>query len=94
MTFEFSQQNGKGKFYLGNPQNPDAEITFVHTDPHTIIADHTYANSQTTERGTGKKLVEQLVTYARENNIKIIPLCPFARAVIEKNADMHDVLKK
>jgi predicted GNAT family acetyltransferase len=29
----------------------------------------------------------------RENNIKIIPLCPFAAAMFRKTVDIKDVLK-
>ena len=31
---------------------------------------------------------------AREKNIKIMPLCPFAAAMFKKLTDIQDVLKK
>jgi hypothetical protein len=37
-------------------------------------------------------MVAQAVTYARENNIKIIPLCPFAKKVFDKTPEFRDVL--
>jgi len=32
------------------------------------------------------------VKYARENNLKIIPLCSFAKKIIDKTPDFRDVL--
>ena len=39
----------------------------------------------------GYKLVEAAVNFARENNIKIMPLCSFANAVFRKRSDYNDV---
>lgn len=36
-------------------------------------------------------MVMQAVEYARENHLKIIPLCPFARKVFDKRQDIQDV---
>lgn len=32
------------------------------------------------------------LTYARENNLKIIPLCPFAKSVFDKTQEIQDLL--
>jgi predicted GNAT family acetyltransferase len=34
----------------------------------------------------------EVVLFARENNIKIIPLCPFAKSVFDKTEEIRDVL--
>ena len=43
-------------------------------------------------QGAGKKMVEIAVVYAREKNLKILPLCPFAKSVFDKTLDYSDVL--
>ncbi|MGB3116817.1 MAG: GNAT family N-acetyltransferase, partial [Ferruginibacter sp.] len=43
-------------------------------------------------KGYGKKLVMQSVEYARKNNLKIIPLCPFAKKVFDRTESIRDVL--
>ena len=43
-------------------------------------------------KGFGKKMVTKAVEYARENHIKIIPLCPFAKSVFDKTPNFKDVL--
>jgi predicted GNAT family acetyltransferase len=46
-------------------------------------------------RGTdaGKKLVKAGVEFAREHNLTVLPLCPFAKAIINKTPEFQDVLK-
>ena len=43
--------------------------------------------------GVGKKLVAAAVADARSEGFKIIPLCPFAKATLEKHAEWHDVVQ-
>jgi hypothetical protein len=44
-----------------------------------------------TERD-GRRLVEASVQWAREANVKLIPLCPFAKSVFDKTPEFRDVL--
>jgi len=67
-------------------------MTFVFAGEDKIIIDHTGVNPGNEGKGLGKQMVAQAVTYARENNIKIIPLCPFAKKVFDKTPEFRDVL--
>ena len=40
----------------------------------------------------GQQLVKKIVDYARQENKKIIPLCPFAKKVMTKDKEYEDVL--
>ena len=44
------------------------------------------------EKNAGYQLVSAAVEYARENAIRIIPLCPFANSVFKKKSELGDVL--
>jgi len=70
--------NNSGYSKLGNTQ---------------IIIDHTEVSDDMRGQDLGKALVEAGVEYARERELKIIPLCPFAKSVIEKDPDLQDVLR-
>jgi predicted GNAT family acetyltransferase len=37
-------------------------------------------------------MVTAAIEMAREKNLKIIPLCPFAKSVFDKNLEFRDVL--
>lgn len=68
------------------------EMTYVWAGDNKIIIDHTEVKSEFEGKGVGKKLVLEAVAFARENSIKILPLCPFAKSVFDRNKDLHDVL--
>ena len=57
-----------------------------------LIIDHTEVNPDFKGRNVGKLLLMELVNFVRENNIKVVPLCPFAKAMFEKTPEIQDVL--
>ena len=60
-------------------------------DPKMII-DHTEVKDEYEGRGLGKQLVKAGVNYARENHLKILPLCPFAKKIFDLTPAYADVL--
>ncbi|PKE36062.1 GNAT family N-acetyltransferase [Macrococcoides caseolyticum] len=83
---------GNNKFYVGNEAAPDAEITF-QSSGDAIVIDHTYTDPKLRGQGNAKQLVERAVDYARENNLKVVPLCPYARVVMERDPEMQLLIK-
>lgn len=69
-----------------------ALMTYSKAGADKIIIDHTEVDASLKGKGVGKDLVAEGVKFARENNLKIIPLCPFAKAEFEKHDDYADVL--
>lgn len=82
----------KGFFHIDVNGKTEAKMTFVFAGPDKIIIDHTEVNEGNNGKGYGKKMVTKAVEYAREKNIKIIPLCPFAKKVFDKTPEFRDVL--
>ena len=82
----------KGYFYVKVNDKTEAKMTFVFAGPHKIIIDHTEVNPGFNGKSFGKKMVEKAVVFARENNLKILPLCPFAKKVFDKTPEYSDVL--
>ena len=65
----------------------------THGLGYLLLIDHTDVNDQFRGQGLGRKLLNELVAFARGRNIKVIPLCPFAKSVFDKDLSIHDVLK-
>ena len=83
----------KGKFFIEKDGNQVAEMTYTYAGPKKIIIDHTEVDDSLKGQGAGYKLVEAAVDFLRENAMKVIPLCPFAKAVFDKRSeDYSDVL--
>ncbi|MFD0764550.1 GNAT family N-acetyltransferase [Mucilaginibacter lutimaris] len=56
---------------------------------------HTEVDPEFEGRGFAKLLLERLVRYARENDLKIIPLCPYVNAQFTRHpAEYDDVWSK
>ncbi len=55
--------------------NAAAVMTYVISSPELYIIDHTLVENAYRGQGLGDKLLKAMVEYARENAIKIIPLC-------------------
>ena len=81
-----------GFFHIDINGKTEAKMTFVFAGPDKIIIDHTEVNEGNNGKGFGKKMVAKAVEFAREKNIKIIPLCPFAKKVFDKTPEFRDVL--
>lgn len=93
MDILFELNGHKGAFYIEENNERAAEMTFSMAGNTTMIIDHTEVGDVLRGKGAGLKLVNAAVAYARENEIKIIPLCPFAKSVFDKKEEIRDVLK-
>ncbi len=92
MEIKNSDDSKKGKFYIEADGKVVATMTYVYGGSKLMIIDHTEVGPELKGQGAGKKLVEQAVLFARKNDLKILPLCPFAKSVFDKTAEFRDVL--
>lgn len=81
-----------GAFYIEVEGKQQAMMTFVFAGNDKIIIDHTEVNEGNNGKGFGKQMVTAAVEFAREKELKIIPLCPFAKSVFDKTPEFSDVL--
>ena len=82
----------KGSFYLEEGAKRFAEMVYVMAGHKKMIIEHTEVDESLKGQGTGGKLLDELVDYARKEGIKVIPLCPFAKAMFKKKEELRDVL--
>jgi predicted GNAT family acetyltransferase len=93
MQIQLSEIDTKGRFFIQENGQDLAEMTFTKTGIKMMIIDHTEVSDALRGTGAGKKLVAAAVDYARTNGWKIMPLCPFAKAVFDKTPEYADVLQ-
>lgn len=67
-------------------------MTYSWAGNNLFVINHTEVNPEYSGRGVGKQLVMAAVKYARENNLRIKPVCPFAKATFDKTPEIRDVL--
>ncbi len=86
-------KQGPSMFYLGDSyEQAQAWIDFEIMG-HVLTITHTIVKNGLQGQGVGQRLVEHVLAYSRENELKIIPQCPFAQAYFEKHPEHRDLLE-
>jgi predicted GNAT family acetyltransferase len=94
-SFAIAREEGpsKGRYVVGIDGH-EAEMTYSRAGERLIIIDHTGIPDALRGRRLGEALVRRGVEDARADGRLIIPLCPFAKAQIERHPEWQDVLKR
>ncbi|MGV3631371.1 MAG: GNAT family N-acetyltransferase [Bacteroidota bacterium] len=92
MILEHIPDEQKGTFKAFIDGILAGKMTYSWAGETKFIIDHTEVDKQFSGKGVGKRLVMEAVQFARKNQLKIVPLCPFARSVFEKTPEIRDVL--
>lgn len=94
MQIENKKVGTKGFFYLAGTKEPLAKMVYTMPSPDKMIIEHTEVSEELRGQNVGFQLVKTAVDFAREHNIKIIPLCPYANSVFKRKSEFADVLAK
>ncbi len=92
MKIERLENIAGGEFVIQESGNRMAEMAYTNAGEDKIIIAHTFVEDVFRGEHLGKDLLAECIKFARENKLKIIPLCPFAKSAFEKYAEYADVL--
>jgi len=92
MEIQHKDNNKTGVFFIEENGEKLAELVYSWNGNDRIIIEHTEVNDVLRGKNIGKTLVATLVEFAREKGIKIVPVCLFAKNVLDKNKEYQDVL--
>lgn len=91
MKYQFEE--GENRFVVKDDQsNEVGEVTYSQAGENILIIDHTGIDDAHRGQGLAEKLVLKVIEKAKDENLKIMPLCPFAKREFEKNAEYREVL--
>lgn len=82
----------KGRYHM-NIDGLEAEMTYSRVSETLVIIDHTDVPDALRGRRVGERMVRQAVEDARREGFAIIPLCPFAKAQIDRHSELQDVVR-
>ncbi len=86
-------RRGDDRFYIGeDPEHALAEILWTITPDRRIAIEHVEVAEELQGRGIGRRLVDRVVEWARQDRLKIVPVCPYAWNVLTGSDAYRDVL--
>ena len=91
MDIQHRENDSRGMFYIKSEKGMIGELTYHKSKDNILTIDHTEVKREMENQGIGSSLVKKSVEYARENDLKIDPLCPFAEVQFEMHKSYADV---
>lgn len=85
-----SRSANGGTFHIDRRGERVAELVYTRGERYTTI-DHTWIDDELRGSGCGRRLVDEIVQWARGEQVKLRPVCPFARAVFDRTPEYADV---
>ncbi len=82
----------KGAFIALEDDKKIGEMVYSPAGEEKIIIEHTEVHPDEKGKGVGRVLLDKAIEYARDNNIKIVPLCPYAKSMFDRDVNIRDVL--
>ena len=82
------KENGQGAFLIEERDVRLAEME-VAVNNGNLTVYHTEVAEELKGKGVASKLLSAMVGYARENKLKVIPLCPYVLAQFKRHPDQY-----
>lgn len=90
MEIQHKEGASRGKFFIDDNGERVAQIVYAR-DGDTLVIEHTEVEKALRNQNIGYDLVHKTVEFARSQNLKVSPVCPFAKAMFDKQQDWKDV---
>lgn len=93
IEFELNEK-GRGAFYIMNGEDRIGEMLLSVSGKEMTVY-HTEVVPEAEGKGLARKMLNEMVAYARKNNLKVIALCPYVHAQFSRHpGEYADVWKK
>lgn len=81
--------NGRGAFVIEDNNERIAEMEIAIAGGNLTVY-HTEVSEKLQGQGIAGKLLSTMVAYAREHQLKVIPLCPYVLAQFKRHPDQYN----
>ena len=92
MQIQHQQTQRGGEFFIERDGRHIAEITYQYQNEATIVADHTWVDNSLRGQGVARQLLDVLVAFARQKQLKIVPTCSYVDVMFQREAEFADVV--
>ena len=80
--------NQNGAFVIEDGEQRLAEMA-IAIDGSNLIVYHTEVSEALQGQGIASKLFAEMVDYARKNNLKVVPHCPYVHAQFKRHREQY-----
>nr|WP_207493977.1 GNAT family N-acetyltransferase [Aridibaculum aurantiacum] len=91
MKIEHEASGNGGKFFIVSDNKQIAKMLY-NVEDNSLQIYSTEVDKEHREQNLAGQMVEQAVAYATEKEWKIVPICSFAKAFIQKRPDLQHIL--
>lgn len=67
-------------------------VVYQQLDEHTLALVHTEVDPSLEGKGIGSRLVAGVLQYVEQNNLTIVPLCPFVAMYLKRHPEWNRVV--
>jgi uncharacterized protein len=78
----------RGAFVIEAGDERLAEMVVAIMD-HRLVVYHTEVSEKLRGQGIAQKLLDEMVAYARNSQLKVVALCPYVLAQFKRHADQY-----
>ena len=79
--------------FFDSKQKLIGEITFTSISPTCISIDHTFVHPNYRNQGIARQLLQFVLQLAKQKHWQIVPVCPYAKKVLQSEIQLHPFLK-
>lgn len=83
------ENNDRGAFLIEEGGERVAEMAFGRNGSNLIIY-HTEVSDKLKGQGVASQLLEKMVNFAREENLQVVPLCPYVHAQFKRHPERYE----
>ena len=81
-------EKGHGGFYILDGTEQLGEMV-ISINGNRLTVYHTEVSAKAEGKGLAKILLEAMVDYARKNDLKVIPLCPYVHLQFNRHPEQY-----
>lgn len=86
MTYQFKEEAGR-MVALDGKGKEAGEVRFTREDDNVLSIDHTEVYHDFRGQGLGGRIIEQVVKKAKNEDLKVKPICPYAKKQFEDHEE-------
>ncbi len=82
-----------GRFHIRYPEG-EAELRYRRRGERTVVLVHTEVPESLKGRGIAGRLARAALDWARAGGYKVVAVCPFVKAYLDKHAEFADLIER